>query len=302
MRFLRLALVVAVTAVAVGGTTVDAATRAVGCGAVITQSTTLSSNLRGCTSGLVLAGDGITVDLAGHTISGGGAPDTRGAGITVTGQDVTIKNGVIASFATGVSAAPPTPVSPRPSVRLQSLKIVGNNLGVLLDRLGTDAPASSIDSSQIAGNATTGVAFDRTNLTMTNSSVRGNGSHGVSELEAVALFVNNDISQNGGDGIFASDVLTFAGGLFGNTLSGNGRNGYEYSQTRGDAYPHLENNRADRNARLGLFLSGNGGSLSNLDGGGNAAKSNGDVRQCVVQDAVNPVPPNALVCTKSPRG
>ena len=184
---------------------------------------------------------------------------------------------------------------------MQSLKVFGNTVGVRLGSLGQTSPASSIESSQVIGNTTYGVDFDYTNLVVTNSTIDGNGSHGVHEVEAVGLFTNNDVSQNGGDGIYASDIVTSqGGGLFGNTLNGNGRNGYEYNQSYGDAYPHLENNRADRNAQLGLFLFGDGGAWANLDGGGNSAKGNGDTRQCAVQDLINTIPPEALVCNRNP--
>jgi hypothetical protein len=295
VRVLGLSLVAAVSALAIGSAAI-AAPPTVGCGSVITENTRLTTNLKGCTDGLVLAGNGVTLDLAGHVIAGVGGS----VGINVTGQGATVKNGVITGFGTGIFAAPATPTSPSPSVRLKTLLVLGNTVGVLLDRLGNDAAASTIDTSAILGNTTFGVAFDRTNLALTNSIVRGNGSHGVNELEAVGLFRNNDISQNGGDGIFASDVLTSTGGLFGNNLSGNGGNGYEYRQSHGDAYPRLANNRADRNTQLGFFLSGNGGSLSNLDGGGNSARRNGDARQCVVQDATQAIAANALVCRTGP--
>ena len=64
--------------VAVSGA--DAATApAVACGATLTTDTTLSSDLVGCTgTGLVIGADGITVDLAGHTISGTNAAGSEG--------------------------------------------------------------------------------------------------------------------------------------------------------------------------------------------------------------------------------
>jgi len=76
-----------------------------GCGAVVTQDTTLTSDLLDCPgNGLVIGADGITVDLNGHTISGqiisGGSPDQ--VGIENRGHDdVTIRNGTVTFFARG---------------------------------------------------------------------------------------------------------------------------------------------------------------------------------------------------------
>src|ERR1700760_3435379 len=74
-----LALVVAIA----GATSLDAgaATRstALRCGATVTRSTVLTADLVGCPgTGLIVAADGITIDLAGHQISGTNAPGSEG--------------------------------------------------------------------------------------------------------------------------------------------------------------------------------------------------------------------------------
>jgi hypothetical protein len=52
---------------------------AVHCGATLTKSTTLTADLVHCPgTGLVIGADGITVNLAGHTISGTNAPGSEG--------------------------------------------------------------------------------------------------------------------------------------------------------------------------------------------------------------------------------
>jgi hypothetical protein len=79
--------------------------QALGCGAVVTQDTTLTGDLLDCPgNGLVVGADGITIDLNGHTISGqiisGGSPDQ--VGIENRGHDdVTIRNGTITGFLRG---------------------------------------------------------------------------------------------------------------------------------------------------------------------------------------------------------
>ena len=75
-----------------------------GCGAVVTQDTTLTSDLLDCPgNGLVIGADGITVDLNGHTISGQIIPGSPGQiGIANRGHDdVTIRNGTVKFFDRG---------------------------------------------------------------------------------------------------------------------------------------------------------------------------------------------------------
>ncbi|MGH9278956.1 MAG: right-handed parallel beta-helix repeat-containing protein, partial [Acidimicrobiales bacterium] len=73
------------------------------CGQVITQNTTLDTNLIGCTNnGIVIGADNITLNLAGRTVSGTGVPGD-GAGILAVGRTgVTIAGGVVSGFDGGV--------------------------------------------------------------------------------------------------------------------------------------------------------------------------------------------------------
>lgn len=74
----------------------------VGCGATISQNTTLNSDLTNCNpNGLLIGAPNITLDLGGHTLDGVGL----GNGVDNTqGYDgVIIRNGVIREFDTGVS-------------------------------------------------------------------------------------------------------------------------------------------------------------------------------------------------------
>ncbi len=84
-----------------------AAAAHISCGAVITQNTTLDSDLLNCPSdGLRVQRSNITIDLAGHTISGRSSTNTtpnEQAGIrlmNVTG--VVVKNGTVTNFDAGV--------------------------------------------------------------------------------------------------------------------------------------------------------------------------------------------------------
>ena len=69
------------------------------CGATLTANTTLTANIGPCSgNGLIIGANGITLDCAGHTISGTGT----GNGITLSGLNkVTVKNCEVTGFGFG---------------------------------------------------------------------------------------------------------------------------------------------------------------------------------------------------------
>ncbi|CAN5139825.1 hypothetical protein BH18ACT4_BH18ACT4_02070 [soil metagenome] len=96
-------LLVGVSLVAVDS--VSAAT--VGCGAVLTRDTTLSSDIGPCPDdGVVVASDNITLDLNGHTISGDpfarAAEDKAGVRLRRV-RGVTVQDGTVECFDAGVA-------------------------------------------------------------------------------------------------------------------------------------------------------------------------------------------------------
>jgi hypothetical protein len=275
---------------------------AISCGSVITESTTLTRNLKDCTDGLELAGTGITLDLGGHTLAGTG--DT-GVGIRITGDEVTIKNGRITGFGVGVgvhSLGDPQEFIPAPIFHLDRISVVENTTGVsaVAFIVAFPGPDSTIVSSDIEHNTAFGISINRARLAVIGSSIRGNGSHGVRQFEAVSRYENADVSNNGGDGISAQEGYSVR--LIDSTLNHNGGSGLYYFDHYPDPLPYLEGNRANGNAVLGFQIREYwGGSWDGIDGGGNIAKHNGDERQCVVEGLIfgNPAPPDALVCSKS---
>jgi hypothetical protein len=69
------------------------------CGMVLTQSVTLQADLQCAGDALIVGADGITIDLAGHSVSGNGT----GKGISAESHsDLTVRDGSINGFATGV--------------------------------------------------------------------------------------------------------------------------------------------------------------------------------------------------------
>jgi large repetitive protein len=98
-----LATFLAVTALC-GSVSAGAHARPVHCGQTITVDTTLTSDLTGCTGdGLIIGADGVTLDLAGHTIAGAAAGDSAGVRVEDR-RNVTITNGAVRGFTEGVFA------------------------------------------------------------------------------------------------------------------------------------------------------------------------------------------------------
>ena len=110
-RSRSLLLLVPLLALALLGSAASPAlAQAVGCGAVLTQDTTLAADLIDCPGdGLVIGADGITVDLGGHVVDGlfplGGAIDQSGIDNSAGHDGVTVRNGTVREFARGVHLA-----------------------------------------------------------------------------------------------------------------------------------------------------------------------------------------------------
>lgn len=83
---------------------VDAAPPSVKCGMRISQDTTLTADVGPCANdGIVIAADGVTLDLAGHTVSGKVARSNQ-SGILFKGvSGSTVKNGTVTGFDAGVN-------------------------------------------------------------------------------------------------------------------------------------------------------------------------------------------------------
>ena len=75
----------------------------VACGQVITESTTLHSDVGPCTGdGLVVAADGVVLDLNGHEVSGVNGPDETAGVVLRRVSGATVANGTVTGFDAGV--------------------------------------------------------------------------------------------------------------------------------------------------------------------------------------------------------
>jgi len=109
---------------------------ALSCGETIRQNTTLESDLNCPGHGIVIEGERVILDLGGHTIKGPGRggwvwPERAlsSVGIRVAGRkNVTIRNGRITNFATGVL------VEDAQGVTIQGVAALSNHYGIYLFR------------------------------------------------------------------------------------------------------------------------------------------------------------------------
>jgi hypothetical protein len=289
LRLSPCALICAV-AVLVGAGGAGARGTALACGDTITTDVTLTANLTSCPGdGLIVAADGVTVDLNGHSVRGSGA----GTGITVSGADVSVVNGLVGGFDVGVRSS----FGSGDRTRLSRLTVTGNGTGVV-----ANSQSGVLDQSTIALNAGAGLTVAGANSwTIEHSQVTDNGGAGMVLFQALfTTIAGNTVSHNAGNGIefrFHVDVATVSDNL----VARNGGFGIRIT----DSTSKVLRNVARRNGNTGILLSESenpeavvfyeiSGNVSNdnagagivatagmTDGGGNSAKHNGATPQCM---------------------
>ncbi len=277
------------------------------CGATITVDTTLDENLRCSGDGLLVAADGVTLDLNGHTVRGAGT----GLGITVTGTEVTVKNGSVRGFEQGVRVAYPGHHS-----TLAGLTAKENNTGLLV----WAADDTTVVDSNFSHNTTSGIWERALRSTVEDSRISHNGGDGFYAYAfSIGLkLIGNEFNDNGGSGIHFDDsddlstvsgndasrnvgdgiqVYNSTGSYTGNTTRQNQRNGISlYDQAGLNFAQHelIADNISNGNGAYGIqactWLSNQelcGPGI--VDGGGNVARHNGLTPECV-----------NIVCSKKP--
>ena len=215
--------------------TAGARTPAIGCGATLTKSTTLTADIQHCAgTALVVGADGITVNLAGHTISGTNAAGSEGiandghAGVQILGS------GKISDFRlNGVGMRN----APRSVVRGLTIRRIGAG-GVEGEPVSAGIAILDSPGSQVIGND---VAND----------VEAYQSDGADVLNSGGSVVRgNSLSHNSWDGL----VLIASPGsrITGNQLDANGNNGTEVN---GDSDGvTVSGNGADGNTASGIVV------------------------------------------------
>jgi parallel beta-helix repeat protein len=282
----------------------------VGCGAVVTQDTTLDSDLVDCpANGVHIAGSGVTLDLAGHTIDGAGGAfgvvtTGRSFGVTVTGGRVRGFHIAVAGEGGGQFVARDLEVSgSHNGIRLGTTSaVVARVLAWGNDGSGLNMSGSRnvlvIDSVMVANGA--GVSAPAVGSSRLERNFFGwntfHGLRGAGMSDSVLL--GNRVHANGTVGIRLEEGSS-GNVLSGNRVSGSGTDGIMLAEDSGDN--RLERNRSVRNGADGFDLAGAGATLvrnrADRNAGlgfdaplgvaidvRNAARHNGDSRQCVGVD------------------
>jgi large repetitive protein len=233
-----------------GASSAGAGTPPVHCGSVLVRSTTLTADLLQCAgTGLVIGADGITVNLAGHTISGTNAAGSEGiaddghAGVRILGGRISDfrLNGV------GIRGAQGSVVRGLTIRRIGAGGLEGEpvSAGIAI----SDAPGSQIIGNDVANDV---LAYQSDGADVIGS--------------AGAVVQGNRLSHNSWNGLA---LFESAGSrVLGNELDANGNNGTEVNG--GSDSTWVVANHADQNTSAGIVL----GSASGARIVGNSATGN----------------------------
>jgi hypothetical protein len=249
------ALVMAVCAPATAGAAPGSAPEPA-CGAVVTTDVTLTEDLLDCPGdGLVVGASGITIDLAGHSLTGSGVFTSR-SGIDNEEHDgVTVLGGSISGFAAGVRAYRAT------DGVVRDLQVSSALEGVSLDGTSGFEVVGNRFTNHRTGVRLRGAVDTRVH----HNSVRRSTATGMSEVRS-ATVRDSAFSRNGLDGLRVDGESL---GLHVRRVdaSRNGDSGIVLSSTA----PTVSATSADHNGRDGIRAPDD-----TVDGGGNTARRNGE--------------------------
>ncbi len=263
-----------------------AAANHVGCGDVITQNTTLDSDVGPCAgTGLIIGADGITLNLGGHRVFG--TPDPgEGAGILIEDRtDVTVTNGAAQFFDAGVAILGG---GSNRVISIRAIDNVGSGATDFGDGIAVSDSADNLISRNIVrrngiysgigifGAGSTGNTIDR-NLVENNdflTSPTGPQQDDGIRLEPNTSFnvvTNNRVYGNGLDGI-AIFFNSTDNVVSRNDIRRNGAHGQVHRQGDGIAVFNradrnlIEDNRVFDNGANGIFLRGPAGPTGAIPG------------------------------------
>ena len=251
------------------------------CGDVITADVTLTADLTNCRGdGIVIGADDITLDLNGHVVSGTGG----GSGVHSPGlySGLTVINGTIRRFSTGIELWCYSGCPSFDSNVLQSLHVTDNGRGILATSF-QGGPATFVTDSVIRNN--TGDAIEYAYAVtgdITNNTVFSNGGVGIYRyFDSDGAISRNNIHDNG-SGI---ELWYSPGHVVDNTVRDNNGIGIFTFDNVAAAFPYyyIASNTAAGNGGYGIAATGlaGDGDPSVEDGGGNAAKNNATTPQCL---------------------
>jgi hypothetical protein len=256
-RGLLAALAAAAIAVLPALTADQALAGIVHCGDLITQDTTLDSDLLGCPSpALTIAGDDVSLDLNGHIVDGG-ITTSRSRLPYPPGSSVVVENGTLENGGLSLSSYESATVRDLTSTGmvvvyssrvLVERSFVGSGGMAFANNAGADVEVRVIDNvirgagvgvgvgffqgagpGLVAGNRITqnGAGIDMSHqgglITLVGNTVRGNGT-GIGAGQGGRFTATHNVVTDNGDGISLDEA---AATLERNVISRNERNGIE---------------------------------------------------------------------------
>jgi parallel beta-helix repeat protein len=233
------------------------------CGQTITTNFTLNTDLGPCPDdGLVAGANGITINLGGHTIRGNDQAQLNyGVQISVR-SNVTVTNGTIRDFDGGVKVE-----FGANGNRIQNLRITSNQRdGVYIESGNNNVVAGNVVFAHPAG-AGVVVRIGSGNQ-ITNNTLHSN-SNGLTVSATSTTVSNNKAASNTARGI---GIFTPSAGT---VVTNNDTNSNALGIGSDDPTAKFTNNQAHYNTTLGIDAE-----PGSIDGAGNLAQDNGDVRQC----------------------
>jgi parallel beta-helix repeat protein len=251
------------------------------CGDVITQDTTLDSDLIDCPGdGVVIGASGITLDLAGHTIDGTGQ-GAGGHGVRNAGADnVAVVNGRIQQFQFGVS------IVLSDENLLTSLDLADSGSGVYLE----EASLTRVLGNDIRSSGAGVTLFREGNFNV----IRGNSLSGNGTAVFVAGFSPSERPEH--TDIADNDVFGNSTGIFmgisldtevsGNRVVDNVEDGIV--EVAGGSQSLIEGNVSSRNGFSGIAVFNSDSTVvtgnRTWDNGGDGVLVGSSARRATVRD------------------
>lgn len=256
---LRAVVVAATTGIGGGLLAPMAAHAAVVCGQTITTSMTLDQDLVCPGNGVIIGASNVVFDLGGHTITGPAPTGTTGQGVrgVSTQQNrtgITIRNGAIRGFDSGVDVLPGAN-----GTTVTGLILDSNGGGI---RVSTGASSNRLADNVIVNTTNfSGIQIGGNGHVIENNAMNNVASTGVFLSGNNGVIRNNRINDAGGSaitiGAFPSNPGPFVGNqVTGNQISGSSRvfNSTAISITNGSG-TRLEGNTVNgRRTTPGIFL------------------------------------------------
>lgn len=237
---------------------------ALACGDVVTDDITLHASLTGCTTGLVVGADDVTVDLNGHTILGTGR-DTAGNGIEAFGRSgVIVRNGLISGFDTGVL------LSGASSSTVENLRLMRTNRGVSIVSV-LNVESTNVIRDNVVTSSLNGIVVIEGAASITGNRLIGLSNEGVPggpfSPRGVGVYcfggvgttvIEDNVAVGSTTGIF---LFRCRADVSRNTLAANTGNGIERLESPGST----ERNRANANGGNGILaFDSHGGIFDNV--------------------------------------